>query len=59
MVTYLVTTIVVLLAVSQSIDAAKLSETQGKISETESGDNSKKGMKGYLFVMAQYNPFIL
>ena len=42
--TYLVTTISVLLAVSQTIAAAKLSETKDKISETESVDNSKKGI---------------
>ena len=43
------TTILLLLAVSETIAAVKLSETSGKISETESVDYSKKGMNGFPF----------
>ena len=43
--TYLVTTILVLSAVSQTIAAAKLAETQGQKDETESVENSLKGKK--------------
>ena len=45
--TYLVTTILVLLSVSEIIAAAKLSKTPAKIYEAESVDNSKKGKKGH------------
>ena len=47
--TSLVTTILLLLAVSETIAAVTLSKTTGKISERESEDNSKKGMKSYPF----------
>ena len=53
--TYLVTTILVLLSVSETIAAAKLSETPAKIYEAESVDNSKKGKKYPHY----YIPFIL
>ena len=43
--TYLVKTISLLLAVSQTIAAAKLAETQGQKDETESVENSLKGKK--------------
>ena len=59
MATYLVTTILVLLSVSEIIAAAKLSETPAKIFEVESVDNSKKGknFNNYYF-LAMFPEFV-